>query len=284
MGDEAVWRLSIFLGVLVLVAGWEWARPKRAWRESRRLRWGINLGLIGLNVLIQRLTLGAAAVVMAVHVQNEGWGLLNLIELPYGLKFVLGLLLLDLAIYLQHVLSHALPAFWRLHQVHHADLDLDVTTGLRFHPLEILISLLYKVAIIAALGIDPLTVLVFEALLNAASMFSHANLRMSAKVDQIVRWFVITPDMHRIHHSIHRDETDSNFGFFLSCWDRLFGTYRAQPRDGHDNMVLGLEYYQQQQKLGLKNLLLLPFRPFPSTRGQALKPTSTDASQGKTTE
>lgn len=272
MNHEALWRGGIFLLVLLLVAGMEFWQPKRSWRDSRPRRWGINLGLIVLNVVILRLTLGAAAVLMAVHVQQQGWGLLNLVEWPVWLKFVLGLLLLDLAIYLQHVLSHALPVFWRLHQVHHADLDLDVTTGLRFHPLEILVSLIYKVAVVVALGLDPLTVLVFEALLNAASMFSHANIRLSPQLERVLRWFVITPDMHRIHHSIHRDETDSNFGFFLSIWDRLLGTYTQSPRDGHLQMVLGLDYCQQPQQVSLTKLLLMPFRPLPKPAAESKKP------------
>ncbi|SFW99190.1 sterol desaturase family protein [Marinospirillum alkaliphilum] len=272
MTDEAWWRGGVFLLALLLVASLEFWRPKRGWRESRTRRWGINLSLIALNVVILRLTLGAAAILMAVHVQQQGWGLLNLVELPVWLKFLIGLLLLDLAIYLQHVLSHALPIFWRLHQVHHADLDLDVTTGLRFHPLEILVSLIYKVAVVAALGLHPLTVLVFEALLNAASMFSHANIRLSAQLERMLRWLIITPDMHRIHHSIHRDETDSNFGFFLSIWDRLFGTYTQAPRDGHLQMVLGLDYCQQPQQVGLIRLLLMPFRPLPKPAAESEKP------------
>ncbi len=257
---EAALRLGIFLLVLLVVASLEFWRPKRSWREARKTRWGINLGLIGLNVILQRLTLGAAAVLMAVHAQSEGWGLLNLVDWPGWLTFLVGLLLLDLAIYLQHVLAHALPFFWRLHQVHHADLDLDVTSGLRFHPLEILLSLIYKVLVVAALGLNPLTVLVFEALLNAASMFSHANIRLHPRLEQVLRWFIITPDMHRIHHSVYRQETDSNFGFFLSVWDRLLGTYTQAPRDGHLQMDLGLAPYRDQTRLGLVSLLMMPFR------------------------
>ena len=281
--DEATFRLGVFLLVLLLVASLELWRPKRQWRESRKQRVGINLGLIALNVVIQRVTLGAAAVLMAFHVQAEGWGLLNLVDLPWWLVFVIGILLLDLAIYLQHVLSHALPVFWRLHQVHHADLDLDVTTGLRFHPLEILVSLIYKVAVVAALGLHPITVLVFEALLNAASMFSHANIRLQPRLERVLRWLIITPDMHRIHHSIHQRETDSNFGFFLSVWDRLLGTYTQNPRDGHLKMTLGLDYAQKQQELGLKDLLLMPFKPLPE-RGLEAQNSPPQRTKSKETE
>ncbi|MDR9468921.1 sterol desaturase family protein [Marinospirillum sp.] len=272
MSSEAGIRLGVFLLVLLVVASLEFLRPMRTWRESRKQRWGINLGMIALNVVIQRLTLGAAAVAMAFHVQAEGWGLLNLVDWPPWLVFVVGLLLLDLSIYLQHVLAHALPFFWRLHQVHHADLDLDVTSGLRFHPVEILLSLIYKVAVVAALGLNPLVVLVFEVLLNAASMFSHANIRLQPRLERVMRWFIITPDMHRIHHSIYPQETNSNYGFFLSIWDRLLGTYTQNPRDGHESMVLGLSYQQKQEKLGLKNLLLMPFKPLPRISLEPEKP------------
>lgn len=280
MDGEATFRLGVFLLVLLLVASLEFWQPKRQWRESRKKRWGINLGLIALNVVIQRATLGAAAVLMAVHVQAEGWGLLNLVELPWWLAFLIGLLLLDLAIYLQHVLAHALPFFWRLHQVHHADLDLDVTSGLRFHPLEILLSLIYKAAVVAALGLHPVTVLVFEALLNAASMFSHANIRLKPRLERVIRWFIITPDMHRIHHSIHQRETNSNYGFFLSIWDRLLGTYTQNPKDGHLKMTLGLDYQQKQEHLGLKDLLLMPFKPLPKADSE----TQQSSSQGSNSQ
>jgi sterol desaturase/sphingolipid hydroxylase (fatty acid hydroxylase superfamily) len=272
MDSEAVFRLGVFLVVLLVVVSLEFWQPKRTWRESRKKRWGINLGLIALNVVVQRLTLGAAAVAMAVYAQTEGWGLLNLLDWPGWLVFLVGLLLLDLSIYLQHVLAHALPFFWRLHQVHHADLDLDVTSGLRFHPLEILLSLVYKVLVVAALGLPPLVVLVFEALLNGASMFSHANIRLKPGLERVIRWFIITPDMHRIHHSIYPQETNSNYGFFLSTWDRLLGTYTQSPRDGHLKMTLGLDYQQEQEKLGLKDLLLMPFKPLPKTPLEAKNP------------
>lgn len=259
MDHEALIRLSSFIGVLVVLLMCERLWPRRPWRQLRIKRFGINMSLILLSGILQRFTLGAAAVLMAVYVQQQGWGLLNLINLPVWLMFILGILLLDLAIYLQHVMFHAVPAFWRLHQVHHADLDLDATTGLRFHPLEILISLVYKVLVVTALGVSPLIVIVFEVLLNASSMFNHSNLRIPATIEKRLRWLVVTPDMHRIHHSVHRVETDSNYGFFLSIWDRLLGTYTHTPRDGHETMLLGLQYAQQPEKLKLHHLLIMPF-------------------------
>lgn len=257
--SEEMFRLSIFLVVLVAVASLEWLFPKRPWRESRTKRWGINLGIIGINVVVQRLTLGAAAVLIALHVQAEGWGLLNLVDWPIWLKLLAGFLILDLAIYLQHIMSHALPFFWRLHKVHHADLDLDVTSGLRFHPLEIIISVIYKVAVVAAFGIDPVAVLLFEAVLNASAMFTHGNIRIPGKLDTFLRYLICTPDMHRVHHSIHPREANSNFGFFLSIWDRFLGTMQHAPKDGHLGVTLGLRELQKTEDVTLGKLLLLPF-------------------------
>ena len=265
MENEAIIRLSGFIGVLLCMLLCERFWPRRTWRQGRLQRFAINFSLIALSGVLQRLTLGAAAVAMAIYAQAHGWGLLNQIELPFWLMLLVGILLLDLAIYLQHVVFHKVPWLWRLHQVHHADLDLDATTGLRFHPIEILLSLMIKVVVVAALGISPWVVIIFEVLLNASSMFNHSNLRLPEAVDRRLRWLIVTPDMHRIHHSVHQVETDSNYGFFLSIWDRMFNSYTQAPRDGHTTMVLGLDYAQQPEKLKLQHLLIMPFTVKPSS-------------------
>ncbi|GGO83146.1 hypothetical protein GCM10011348_26200 [Marinobacterium nitratireducens] len=257
--SEIAWRLTVFIILFAVLALCEARWPRRRRRQTRTLRWGINSGLLLVDVLAQRLTLGAAAYLMAVHAQAQGWGLLQLVELPDGLAALLGFVLLDLAIYFQHVLFHAVPLFWRIHRVHHTDLDLDLSSGFRFHPFEILLSLLYKVVLVAALGVAPWVVLLFEATLSGASLFSHANLRLGTGPDRLLRWLVVTPDMHRVHHSVVPAETDSNFGFFLSCWDRLFGTYRERPGAGHEHMTIGLDGWQEPQRLTLARLLRLPF-------------------------
>jgi sterol desaturase/sphingolipid hydroxylase (fatty acid hydroxylase superfamily) len=250
----------MFAALFVLFAMLERAAPRRVLREGRGVRWQINLGLIVLNVLVQRLTLGALAITAAVFATERGWGLLAMVNMPAALRFMVGFLLLDLAVYAQHVATHHLPLLWRLHMVHHADLDLDVTSGLRFHPIEILLSVVYKALIVIAFGIDVWAVLVFEIMLNASSLFTHANMRVPAGLERVLRMVVCTPDMHRVHHSVIVGETNSNYGFFLSIWDRLFATYHAQPSAGHEAMEIGLEQYRDQKALGLWALLRLPFR------------------------
>ena len=213
------------------------------------------LGAILVRLLVPLTAIGAAALA-----EENQWGLFQQFRLPEALAMVLGLLLLDLAIWAQHRLFHAIPWLWRLHRMHHADLDFDVTTGIRFHPLEILLSMLIKVAVVISLGLSPLAVLVFEIMLNSTALFNHGNLRLPKRLDRYLRWFVVTPDMHRVHHSWYREETDSNFGFNLPWWDRLFGTYRTQPRDGHVGMVIGLPQFRESRDLHLDQLLLQPFR------------------------
>jgi sterol desaturase/sphingolipid hydroxylase (fatty acid hydroxylase superfamily) len=254
-------RLAAFFGVLVAMAAWEYLAPRRALSLPRRTRWPANLGIVALNTALLRLAFPAAAVGAALFAQANGWGLLNHFALPGWAALIAGIVLLDLAIYLQHVLFHAVPALWRLHRVHHADLDIDVTTGARFHPVEILLSMLIKFAVIAALGVPPEAVLLFEVLLNATSMFNHANVRIPERVERALRAVVVTPDMHRVHHSVDRDETNSNFGFNLSLWDRLFGTYRAQPRAGHAGMQIGIpDFREPGDCAALPGMLALPFR------------------------
>jgi sterol desaturase/sphingolipid hydroxylase (fatty acid hydroxylase superfamily) len=258
---EPVLRLASFIVVFAVVAGWELAAPRRAPGLPRARRWRANLGLVALNTVLLRLLFPLAAAGMAAFGSANGWGLLNHFHVPLWIAVPLALIAMDLVIWLQHVMVHAVPALWRLHQVHHADLDYDLTTGARFHPIEIGLSMLIKFATITVLGPPVLAVVVFEALLNATAMFNHGNIRLAPAVDRVLRWFVVTPDMHRVHHSAEDDETNSNFGFNLPWWDRLFGTYRAQPRAGHERMTIGVHGLRDpQQVAGLPGLLMLPFR------------------------
>lgn len=256
--NEPLIRMGFFLGVLAAMALWEVAAPRRRREIPRLLRWSSNLGIVALDTLLVRLAFPLVAVGLALMAQERGWGLFNAFDMPFWLAFVLSLLALDLAIYLQHVMFHAVPGLWRLHRMHHADLEFDVTTGLRFHPVEILLSMAYKLAVVAALGPPALAVLVFEVLLNATSMFNHSNIALPQRVDRLLRLIVVTPDMHRVHHSIHPSETNSNFGFNLPWWDRLLGTYRAQPRDGHEGMTIGIEQFRNTRELWLDRMLIQP--------------------------
>lgn len=257
---EPLIRLGAFAGVLALMAGWELLAPRRLQKIGRGLRWPNNLGIVVLDTLLLRLVFPTAAVGFALFAAGRGWGLFNAVDVPVWLAVIAAVLILDLAIYLQHVLFHAVPALWRLHRMHHADLEFDVTTGLRFHPLEILLSMGIKLAVVAALGPPAIAVVVFEVLLNATAMFNHGNVRMPAGFDRVMRLIVVTPDMHRVHHSILPHETNSNFGFNLPWWDRLLGTYRAQPSAGHVGMTIGIEQFRTPRDLWLDRLLIQPFR------------------------
>lgn len=251
-------RLGAFFGVLAAMMLWELAAPRRRRTVPRLLRWTNNLGVVVLNTILLRLVFPGAAVALAVVGETEGWGLLHAVALPWWAALPIAVLLLDLVIYLQHVMFHAVPALWRLHRMHHADLEFDVTTGLRFHPVEILLSMLIKFAAIAAIGPSAAAVLLFEVVLNATSMFNHANIRLPLGLDRVLRWVVVTPDMHRVHHSIRPEETNSNFGFNLPWWDRLLGTYRAQPAAGHLGMTIGIEQFRDQRALWLDRMLIQP--------------------------
>ncbi len=257
--NEVTIRLGFFFGIFLLIAVWEVVFPRRTLVASKRLRWYSNLGIVFLNSLVLRLAFPVVALGMAILSQKSGWGIFNQLEWPEGLEIVLAVIALDFVIYLQHVMFHAVPAFWRLHRMHHTDLDLDVTTGARFHPFEIMLSMGIKLAIVVLLGPPVMAVLIFEILLNATSMFNHGNILIPQKIDRILRWFIVTPDMHRIHHSIHAWETDSNFGFNLPWWDHLLGTYRHQPQDGHEQMTIGIEQFRESRYLHLPWLLIQPF-------------------------
>jgi sterol desaturase/sphingolipid hydroxylase (fatty acid hydroxylase superfamily) len=253
-------RLGAFGGVFVAMAIGELLGPRRKQAIRRGLRWASNLGVVVVDTLLVRLVFPTTAVGLALLAEAHGWGLLHAMVLPIWMAVVSAVVLLDLAIYFQHVLFHAVPALWRLHRMHHADLEFDVTTGLRFHPFEIVLSMTIKLAVIAALGAPAVAVLIFEVLLNATSMFNHGNVRIPLGLDRALRWLVVTPDMHRVHHSILGPETNSNFGFNLPWWDRLFGTYRAQPAAGHDGMTIGIEQFRDPRELRLDRMLLQPFR------------------------
>ena len=259
MSYESAIRLGVFLGVFILVAAAEMLAPRRALTTAKGKRWFGNLGIVFINTLTVRALFPVAAVGMALLADEHGWGLLNNVEMPYWLVVVIAVVALDFIIYLQHVMFHAVPALWRLHMMHHADLDFDVTTGARFHPVEIIISMLIKLAAISVLGPPVLAVLIFEVLLNATAMFNHSNWRIPVAVDRVLRLFVVTPDMHRVHHSVIARETNSNFGFNLPWWDRLFGTYRAQPEQGHEGMIIGLTQFRDPKRLTLPWMLALPF-------------------------
>lgn len=253
-------RLGFFLGIFLVMAVWEVFAPRRRLQTNKTVRWVNNVGIVILNTFIARVVFPTAAVGVAVFAQNLGWGLLDYAHLPYALGVAISVVALDLGIYLQHVMMHAVPLLWRLHRVHHADLDFDVTTGIRFHPLEILLSLLIKFAAILLLGPPVAAVVIFEVLLNGTSMFNHGNVRIHAALDRVLRLFVVTPDMHRVHHSVSDDETNSNFGFNLPWWDRLFGTYRSQPRAGHEGMTIGINTFRQDRLCArLPGMLLMPF-------------------------
>ena len=252
--------MSAFSGVLVLMMLWELLAPRRPQAIGRRTRWPSNLGIVVVDTLVVRFLFPTAAVGIALLGESRGWGLLNNLALPGWFELVVAIVLLDLAIYFQHVLFHAVPVLWRLHRMHHADLEFDVTTGVRFHPIEIILSMVIKFGTVATLGAPALGVLLFEVLLNATSMFNHGNVHLPVRLDRVLRWGVVTPEMHRVHHSVVPRETNSNFGFNLPWWDRLFGTYRPQPAAGHEAMTIGIEQFRGPRELRLDRMLQQPFR------------------------
>ena len=259
--SETHLRIAFFIGIFLILALSEFLFPKRSKNIGvpQKVRWISNLSIMILDNLIMRLILPLLSIGMAVLAQKYDWGIFNRYEIPYWLNLLLTIVVLDLVIYLQHIMFHAVPIFWRFHRMHHADLDFDVTTGIRFHPIEIILSMGIKIGAVALIGASPLGVLVFEVLLNATSMFSHSNLRLPLLIDRVVRYGIVTPDMHRVHHSIQGHETNSNFGFNFSIWDRLFGTYLDQPSAGHLKMTIGITDFRNSKYLRLDWLLLIPF-------------------------
>ncbi|SIO16370.1 Sterol desaturase/sphingolipid hydroxylase, fatty acid hydroxylase superfamily [Parasphingorhabdus marina DSM 22363] len=257
---ESAIRLGVFAGMLLIMAVVEAVMPRKQRVQPRGYRWATNLGLVITGTLLLRVTMPMLAIGMALLATQNGWGLLAMITLPLWAEIIMAFLLLDLLIYAQHVVFHKVPIFWRFHKIHHADRDLDVTSGVRFHPVEAVLSMLWKLLCIAAIGPAAIAVFLFEVILNAASLFHHANFRLPARLDSLLRWIIVTPDMHRVHHSVRPAETDSNFSFFLTIWDRLFGTYVEQPKDGHAGMTIGLDEYQSDAPSGLGWSLVEPFR------------------------
>lgn len=268
MENEPQIRLLVFVTVLITMAVLEALLPRRTRTQGRGLRWFSNLSLVAVGTVVIRLALPISAVALARLGEQRGWGLLNHTVLPDVVEAAIAFVLLDLAIYLQHVMFHAVPALWRLHRMHHADLDFDVTTGVRFHPLELVLSVLIKCGVVVALGPSVIVVIVFEIALNASSLFNHANLRLPEALDRYLRWIVVTPEMHRVHHSVVREETNSNFGFNLPWWDRMLGTYRARPQGGED-LVIGLEEFRDPGELRLDRMLTQPFRSDAPERARA---------------
>ena len=260
LDNQATIRLVSFFSVLAGMAGWEVLAPRRERQLTRLVRWPHNIGIVVINTLLVRVLFPGAAVGMAFYVESRGWGLLNGSTVSHWILVPICVVILDFAIYLQHVMFHAVPLLWRIHRMHHADLDFDVTTGARFHPVEIILSMLIKFAVIIALAPPPVALLAFEVILNATAMFNHGNARIAPAIDRLLRWIVVTPDMHRVHHSIEDDETNSNFGFNLPWWDRLFGTYRDQPRAGHEGMVIGIRGFSEPRVCDrLTGMLMMPF-------------------------
>src|SRR5437588_3814256 len=257
---ELIVRVGAALCLFSALALWEVLAPRRAMLVGRARRWPANLGILVLDALLVRLLIPVAAVGVAVIAAQRGWGLLNITPWPAWLEALFGFLALDFAIYAQHVAFHKVPLLWRLHRMHHADLDIDVSTGLRFHPLEIILSMLIKIAVVLLIGVPACAVIAFEVLLNATSIFKHSNAALPVWADRLRRLLMVTPDMHRVHHSVLRHETDSNFGFNLPWWDRVFGTYRPQPETGHDRMTVGLPIFRDPQELRLARLITQPFR------------------------
>ena len=258
--DPSWIRLGCFVGVLLLCTLWENVLPRKVLTVSRVFRWVNNLSLVALNSVVIALVMPIAAFQAAVIASEHQWGLFQLLSLPGWLNVLLSIILLDFIIYVQHVIFHRVPVLWKLHRMHHADLDIDVTTGARFHPIEILISMVIKIGAVFMLGVSPIAIVMFEIILNASAMFNHSNAKLALPVDAWLRKAIVTPDMHRVHHSVIPRETHSNFGFFLSVWDRMFSTYRAQPELGHEHVVIGLPDIRDKQEQRLDKLLTQPFR------------------------
>ncbi len=256
---EAAIRLGVLLSVLALMGIWEVLAPRRALTIGKAYRWLNNWSIVIAGTLVTRLVFPAGLVGLAFFVEAQGWGLLQVLELPGWLAVLIAIVVLDFAVWAQHVMFHAVPALWRLHRMHHADLDFDLTTGLRFHPLELVLSFGIKAMVVVAIGAPVAATLLFEAILSSLALFNHSNVRIPPAVDRVLRWLIVTPDFHRVHHSWYPRETNTNFGFNLSLWDRMLGTYRAQPRDGHENMTIGLNQFRDPAWERFDRMLIQPF-------------------------
>ena len=258
MNPDLIIRLTAFLGIQALMAVWEVVAPRRKLQTGKPQRWIANLAIVGINTVVLRLIFASGAIGAAILAHEKSWGMLNIMSLPSWLEILLAVIALDFVLYLQHVMFHAIPALWRLHMMHHSDLDVDITTGVRFHPAEVTLSMLIKLGTVVFIGASPTAVLMFEVLLNATSMFNHSNIHIPANLDRVLRWMVVTPDMHRIHHSTIPQETNRNFGFNLPWWDRLLGTYVKDPSQSHQTMTIGLEHFRDPAGLTLWGIMALP--------------------------
>ena len=258
--NEVVIRLSIFLSAFMCIAVLERTLPRRLMRVNWRLRWFNNLGISVINTAFLRIIVPTSVVLFAMKASDNGWGLLNMVSLPEWLSILIFIAAFDLAIYFQHRWFHIFEPFWRLHRVHHTDLDYDITTGTRFHPFSILISLVIKFALVLLIGGQPMAVLISEVLLNLTSMFNHSNINIPARIDRVLRLIVVTPDMHRVHHSVDNIEHNSNFGFNFPWWDRIFGTYLAQPTADHGELRIGIEGFDENNSVGIRSMLVQPFK------------------------
>jgi len=253
-------RLGVFLGILCLCLSAQALWPRRKDIGVKPERWITNFALTVINSVAMRIIEPVSAILASSYAADKGWGLFHHIDLPVWAEICLAVIILDMAIYAQHVATHKIPVLWRLHKVHHSDTGFDTTTALRFHPVEIILSMAYKVGLVFLLGPAIIAVLAFEVILNGSALFNHSNLKLPLRLDRVLRTIIVTPDMHRVHHSVYPKETDSNYGFSLSIWDRLFGTYIAQPKDGHLDMTIGLSEYQNENPAKLIWSLLLPFK------------------------
>ncbi|NVD06697.1 sterol desaturase family protein [Vibrio sp. JPW-9-11-11] len=260
MQNTEMIRIGFFIATLLLCGMWEWRTPRKALTQNKAFRWLNNLGLIAFNSLCLTLTMPIVALGAAYYAEQHAFGLFNYWQLPTWLEILLAVVLLDMVIYFQHLIFHRVPWLWRLHRMHHADQDIDVTTGTRFHPIEMILSMWIKVGVAILLGISPLAIVVFEIVLNVSAMFNHSNGFLPLTVDKRLRKLIVTPDMHRVHHSVIPSETHSNFGFFLSVWDQLFGTYRPQPSLGHQGVKIGIPLFQRTNEQRLDKMLTQPFR------------------------
>ncbi len=259
MNVDLIIRISAFVGIFAVMAVWEMMAPRRQWNTAKAKRWVVNLAIVGFNSLLTRVLFASGALGAAILAGQGEVGLFNQLNWPWWAELIIAVVVLDLVVYFQHVLMHAVPILWRLHMVHHSDLDIDVTTGVRFHPIEIALSMFIKIGAVILIGVSPTAVLMFEVMLNATSMFNHSNVRIPVQVDRMLRWIVVTPDMHRVHHSVIPRETNRNFGFNLSWWDRVLGTYLSDPSKGHEYMTIGLEQYRDPTRLTWLGLVALPF-------------------------
>ena len=259
MNVDLIIRISAFVGIFAVMAVWEMMAPRRQWNTAKAKRWVVNLAIVGFNSLLTRVLFASGALGAAILAGQGEVGFFNQLNWPWWAELIIAVVVLDLVVYFQHVLMHAVPILWRLHMVHHSDLDIDVTTGVRFHPIEIALSMFIKIGAVILIGVSPTAVLIFEVMLNATSMFNHSNVCIPVQVDRMLRWIVVTPDMHRVHHSVIPRETNRNFGFNLSWWDRVLGTYLRDPSKGHEYMTIGLEQYRDPTRLTWLGLVALPF-------------------------